>query len=414
MRFVPDAVEALTRLGRTDEARALLDRYERHAGRLGRASAIAASERCRGLLAAADGDPQAALAAFERSLAGHESISLPFDIRARTLLDLGAALRRAKRRRAARERLGQALEIFETLGAPLWTERARDELGRIGGAPVGGGRPGGGACRRARGAGQDEPRGGGRAVRHRPDDRVPPLARLREARHPLTRGARAAVRREDVAKSGDFHVSRRAGSRLASAAEMPRSLLLAVLAVALCACGGADAGRQPSAATPESAPARLEKTFASDRYGYTIRYLAGWSALAAARPFMSDELLSYTSDSADKLSEDRVAPGRPELTIAARAVPEGTTLDAHREDTVRRIFDRTGCRPTARPASPSKASTRRCSTIRHARPSTRSGRSRSTTGPASTSSGGPSRGKGASDRTVYEQILGTLAFQDRD
>ena len=195
---------------------------------------------------------------------------------------------------------------------------------------------------------------------------------------------------------------------------MPRSLLIPVLAVALCACGGADAERQPSAATPEAAPAQLEKTFASDRYGYTIRYLAGWSALAAARPFMSDELLSYTSDSADKLSEDPAGTGRPELTIAARAVPEGTTLDAHREDTVRRIFDRTGCRPhsetsiTVGGEQATLLDYPSCATF-------------DTLWTVAVHNGSgfhivwwAEQGKGASDRTVYEQILSTLAFQDRD
>ena len=43
--------------------------------------------------------------------------------------------RRAKRKRAAREALETALELFEELGAVLWAERARERLGRIGGRP---------------------------------------------------------------------------------------------------------------------------------------------------------------------------------------------------------------------------------------------------------------------------------------
>ena len=44
---------------------------------------------------------------------------------------LGSTLRRAKRRREARDALGQALEIFDNVGAPLWAERAASELARI-------------------------------------------------------------------------------------------------------------------------------------------------------------------------------------------------------------------------------------------------------------------------------------------
>jgi DNA-binding NarL/FixJ family response regulator len=62
----------------------------------------------------------------------YEDLPLPFE-RARTLLALGSAERRAQHRRVARETLEQALESFERLGAPLWAAKARSELGRIGG-----------------------------------------------------------------------------------------------------------------------------------------------------------------------------------------------------------------------------------------------------------------------------------------
>jgi DNA-binding NarL/FixJ family response regulator len=53
---------------------------------------------------------------------------------------LGEVQRRAKRRRAARETLQQALATFDELGAALWSERARREMARIGGrAPTSGG-----------------------------------------------------------------------------------------------------------------------------------------------------------------------------------------------------------------------------------------------------------------------------------
>jgi DNA-binding CsgD family transcriptional regulator len=56
---------------------------------------------------------------------------MPFE-RARTLLALGQVHRRRKEKRLADERLREALAIFETLGAPLWADRATVELARIG------------------------------------------------------------------------------------------------------------------------------------------------------------------------------------------------------------------------------------------------------------------------------------------
>ncbi|MDX6585277.1 MAG: hypothetical protein QOI10_4461, partial [Solirubrobacterales bacterium] len=56
----------------------------------------------------------------------------PFE-HARTLLVLGARERRNRQWRAAREALNAALASFEALGAPLWAEKARAELARVGG-----------------------------------------------------------------------------------------------------------------------------------------------------------------------------------------------------------------------------------------------------------------------------------------
>ena len=48
--------------------------------------------------------------------------------RARTQLALGEYLRRTRRRADARAPLREALDTFESLGANLWAERARQEL----------------------------------------------------------------------------------------------------------------------------------------------------------------------------------------------------------------------------------------------------------------------------------------------
>jgi DNA-binding NarL/FixJ family response regulator len=84
------------------------------------------------LLAAASGSVEDALAAYRRALELHAEVEIPLD-HGRTLLALGAALRRAKRRREARTTLEQAVEIFERIGASLWADRARAELRRISG-----------------------------------------------------------------------------------------------------------------------------------------------------------------------------------------------------------------------------------------------------------------------------------------
>ena len=131
-RFVPDLVEALIALGRLDEAEDHLDWFEDNAERLLRPSGQGAAARCRGLLAAARGELADALAAFERALAHNDRAPLPFD-RARTLLALGAAKRRAKERREARTALVEARGVFSALGAQIWEQRAAAELARIGG-----------------------------------------------------------------------------------------------------------------------------------------------------------------------------------------------------------------------------------------------------------------------------------------
>ena len=49
----------------------------------------------------------------------------------RALITLGQVQRRRGQRRAARETLERAGELFRNLGAPLWAERAAEELRRI-------------------------------------------------------------------------------------------------------------------------------------------------------------------------------------------------------------------------------------------------------------------------------------------
>ena len=132
MRFLPDLIEALMVLGRLEEAERRIASLTERAAELDRTSARAAAARCSGLLHAARGDLDAAFAAFEGALEAHEAVDVPLE-RARTLLALGAAQRRAKRKRAARQSLEEAHGVFAEASATAWAERAQAELAQVGG-----------------------------------------------------------------------------------------------------------------------------------------------------------------------------------------------------------------------------------------------------------------------------------------
>jgi DNA-binding CsgD family transcriptional regulator len=132
VRFVPDEIEALLGLSRLADAERLLGWLEDRGRALDRAWALAAAWRSRGLMLAARGQGSAAVEAFDRALAEHDRVSMPFD-RARTVLALGSAQRRGKRKREARETLTEALRTFDLLDATIWAERTRREIERISG-----------------------------------------------------------------------------------------------------------------------------------------------------------------------------------------------------------------------------------------------------------------------------------------
>jgi DNA-binding CsgD family transcriptional regulator len=130
--FVADHVEALVELGRFEEAAEVLDWLEERGRALDRPWSLAVAARYRGLLASARGDLPGALASLDEALDSHQEQSMPFEL-ARTLLVQGSVRRRARQKRAARESLHRALEIFERLPAPLWADKARAELARVSG-----------------------------------------------------------------------------------------------------------------------------------------------------------------------------------------------------------------------------------------------------------------------------------------
>jgi DNA-binding CsgD family transcriptional regulator len=132
LRFLPDEVEALIELGELERAEALLVPFEARAQALDRAWAVGGAARCRGLALASRRDLPGALEAFDRARERQLTLGQPLEL-GRTCLARGRALRRGKKWSQARESLGEALGIFEGLGASLWAQRARSELSRIGG-----------------------------------------------------------------------------------------------------------------------------------------------------------------------------------------------------------------------------------------------------------------------------------------
>ena len=130
--WTPDHVELLLVHGRVDDAVDLLDLWATDATRTARERVLADVTRCRGLVAAASGDVQGALELLGQAIAEHAAVGDPFGS-ARAQLALGTVRRRARQKSPARAATAAALEGFESLGATCWAERARAELGRIGG-----------------------------------------------------------------------------------------------------------------------------------------------------------------------------------------------------------------------------------------------------------------------------------------
>jgi DNA-binding CsgD family transcriptional regulator len=130
-RFVPDDVEALVRLGELATADRFLLKFEEAARNTNSGWGLATTGRCRALLAAERADHEAAAAALDAAFAAHRRIGMPFEL-ARTHLVAGEVHRRARRKQAASQHACSALDIFQDLGASLWSRRAEEELDRLG------------------------------------------------------------------------------------------------------------------------------------------------------------------------------------------------------------------------------------------------------------------------------------------
>jgi DNA-binding NarL/FixJ family response regulator len=130
--WISDAIEALSALGRTDEAGPLVAALEHNGAHHDRPWMLAVGARGRSQLLAAQGDLVAAERAAAEAMGHHERLPMPFE-RARTQLLLGQLQRRRRRKQQAEPNLRDALRTFEVLGAPLWAHRARAALTRLAG-----------------------------------------------------------------------------------------------------------------------------------------------------------------------------------------------------------------------------------------------------------------------------------------
>ena len=205
---IADHVEALIEVGRTVDALALLERWAADARKLGHLRAPAEIARCRGLVAAADGEIDRAIELLGEAVTLHEEAGDPFG-RARALLLLGSRadvrarsvqrVRRSRRRSPASRRSARRVGRRRRGGARQ--HRRSDPGGR-----ADAGRAAGCHTRRR---GAHEPRGRGLALPRRAHRRDASLARLREARDSLEDGARPHASLIGSANFRGSHVSAR-------------------------------------------------------------------------------------------------------------------------------------------------------------------------------------------------------------
>ncbi|MGE4427907.1 MAG: AAA family ATPase [Solirubrobacteraceae bacterium] len=128
--FDADGVRALVRSGRRERATEIASSELRSARRSGAPRLLGMALRARGLAEGGD----AGLAMLEESAAVLESAEARLE-HAGALVDLGAALRRRKRRRDARDRLEAGLTIAVELWAGAMVETATTELQTLGARP---------------------------------------------------------------------------------------------------------------------------------------------------------------------------------------------------------------------------------------------------------------------------------------
>lgn len=127
-----DLIEALVMSGDPEGADEILKEFEERAQGFDKHRPLGIAHRCRALIASSTGADDLALDRAERAVAHHRQIDQPFEL-ARSLLIAGSVHRRTKAKKRARDALTEAVEIFAGLQATPWTDRAQNEIDRIGG-----------------------------------------------------------------------------------------------------------------------------------------------------------------------------------------------------------------------------------------------------------------------------------------
>jgi DNA-binding CsgD family transcriptional regulator len=125
-----EVVPALAALDRADEAKELIAVAEERARKFGAAHVIGTVLRARGLI-----EPKKrAVETLRQSVAALDQYGPPHEL-ARSLVELGAALRRSGSRSESREPLRRGLELAHRAGAGGIEARAREELAAAGSRP---------------------------------------------------------------------------------------------------------------------------------------------------------------------------------------------------------------------------------------------------------------------------------------
>ncbi|GII77831.1 transcriptional regulator [Sphaerisporangium rufum] len=117
-----DHVEALVKLGRHDQAAERADRLHRAAQAAGRPAVRGLAGRARGLLLTATGSPKRGSGELRAAAGEFSAAGMAFEL-GRTLLALGEAETRLRRREAARRTAARAGAIFTEIGADGWAAR---------------------------------------------------------------------------------------------------------------------------------------------------------------------------------------------------------------------------------------------------------------------------------------------------
>jgi DNA-binding CsgD family transcriptional regulator/energy-coupling factor transporter ATP-binding protein EcfA2 len=129
-RWHADLAEALVAIGATDEAAEVIEETRRDASRLGRRGVLAVLDRSSALVAAANGEEEAAVEALVRAVDALAALPYPLE-EGRARLELGRLRARLDDAPGAREALRAAHRVFSRAKAAPWVAAASAELDHL-------------------------------------------------------------------------------------------------------------------------------------------------------------------------------------------------------------------------------------------------------------------------------------------